>query len=150
MAANRHSLTLNSPPERPRRWPVHAAIGAVLLLVVGVGVWLVSGPPRLTPTQAEEIATAFLSDVRDGRIDEAWAATSVEFKSAYGRDRFHDLVRSKKRFRVPAVCESCVMDLKRQPPIAECVFRTEANDARIKVILSPEEGVWKVGGISTE
>lgn len=144
----RHDVEDEPTSHRHRYWIAAGATAAVLL-----GGWFVlySGrPPSLPQEKAQEIATAFLTDVREGRVDEAWAGTSAEFKSAYGRDRFRDLVRSKRRFRVVVVCESCNIDREHKPPIAECLFRTEASDSKIKVILSPENGEWKVGGISAD
>jgi hypothetical protein len=71
-------------------------LGAIGLLTVW-SIRQASAPPE----NGREIAAAFLADLREGRIDAAWAATSAEFRSFLGRERLIAFVRANPVLRGP-------------------------------------------------
>ncbi|MCI0456744.1 MAG: DUF4019 domain-containing protein [Gemmataceae bacterium] len=125
---------------------------AVVLGMAGLG-WFVlvrNRPPGLTAEEGRDIAMAFLATIRTGRVDDAWSRTSAEFKSAMGRDRFRALVRSKPVLKSAANFQACDIKSTNVPPVAECTFRTASGGVVIRVVLSPEQGKWKVGRLAVE
>ena len=45
------------------------------------------------------IASAFLDEIRQGRVDAAWAGTTAEFKSMLGLEGLRGLVRKNRALR---------------------------------------------------
>jgi hypothetical protein len=117
------------------------------------GVWLAffrDSTPTLTTDGAKEKAAAFLDEVRAGRVDDAWAATSADFKSMYGRDRFRQYVKSKPILKTPAEFDTCEFKTDSELRTAECLFRPAGGKGAIKVVLNVDQGAWKVGRLSVE
>ena len=72
---------------RPKIWTW------LMLLILAVGI----GCGKNSPARIEEgqgVASAFLDELRAGRIDPAWQATTVEFRSLMGADSLRDYVRT--------------------------------------------------------
>jgi hypothetical protein len=124
----------------------------VVAVVCGV-IWFAfvrDRTPAITPDGAKEQAAAFLGEVRAGRVDDAWAGTSADFKSMYGRDRFRQFVKSKPVLKAPAEFEACEFKTDGDLRTAECAFRPAGGKGSIKVVLNVDQGAWKVGRLSVE
>lgn len=136
-------------PRRPV--VIGAAVAAAAILAIG-GWMLAAGgrPPALADDEAKAMAAAFLDLVRAGKSDDAWAATAADFKSFQGRDDFRKLVRSKPAFKAAMACQGCEVRRDKTPAVAECAFKPAAGGPGVKVILAPEGGQWKVGGVVAE
>lgn len=132
------------------RRPVVVAPVVLALAACGWALWGRDGTPSLSDAGARGIATAFLSDVRAGKVDDAWGTTSADFKSMYGRDRFRGYARSKPLLKAPAECESCEFRTEGELRIAECTFRPSSGKGVVKVVLHPHQGQWKVGRLVVE
>ncbi len=127
-------------------------VAAVVAVLAGV-VWLLflrDPSPPLTPDEARQKATRFLDDLRAGRADDAWAGTSADFKSMYGRERFRQFVRSKPVLKVPAEFQACEFKTNGDLRVAECTFRPTHGKGSITVVLNVDQGVWKVGRLDVE
>jgi len=127
-------------------------MAAAVLVLAGV-VWLLflrDGTPALSPDEARQKATAFLDDVRAGRADDAWAGTSADFKSMYGRERFRQFVKSKPVLKGPAEFQACEFKTNGDLRVAECTFRPAHGRGSITVVLNVDQGVWKVGRLDVE
>jgi hypothetical protein len=138
-------------PTKPRIRYLGLAIVAVIVAGVVLG-WFVlrRSPPALTPAAAQALATEFLDAVRTGRVDEAWAGTSTDFKSMYGRDRFRQFVRSKPVLASPLECVRCEQKLNSSLPLVECVFRPSRGREQVVVVLQFDQTQWKIGRLSVE
>jgi len=128
------------------------ALSAVLLLGMLV-VWylFIHDPtPTIMPDEAREKAATFLELIRTGRVDEAWAATSTDFKSMFGRERFRQFVRNQPVLRMAVEFESCEFPRQAQLRVVECTFRPVGGKGTIKVVLNVDQGTWKVGRLNVE
>lgn len=121
-----------------------ASVGVLVVLGV-VGWWAFGrgGVPPLADDAARQIADGFLTDVRGGKVDAAWAGTSAEFKSLMGRDAFRTFVKSKKALKAAAEFERSERVERDGLHLVECYYRSQGSGT-VKVILAPEAGTWKV------
>jgi hypothetical protein len=127
------------------------AIVGVLGIIVSGWYFLVRDPtPKLTQQDAKDIATDFLNTLRAGRVDEAWAGTSNDFKSMSGREAFRRYARTHPVLKEPLEYVSCDFLTDSPLKMAECTFRSSSGPAKIKVVLHPEGGQWKVGKLAVE
>jgi hypothetical protein len=124
----------------------------ILLLAAGVGAWfaLSGGPPRLEDDAARKIAEAFLDEVRAGKPDAAWAATTAEFKSIQGKDTFRAFVKAKPALKGPAAFDGCQKTQANGLTLAVCTFKPAKGPGAVKVTLAPEQGQWKVERLAVE
>lgn len=124
---------------------------AVLALAT-VSLWLVWSLRRAAapPDNGREIATAFLDDLRNNRVDAAWAGTTAEFKSFLGRERLHAFVRSQPVLKTDlAFSDSQEFEANGIRLIAY-IFRAPATPAAVRVLLAKEQGQWKVERLTVE
>lgn len=83
-------------------------------------------------------------DLRNNRVDAAWAGTTAEFKSFLGRERLHAFVRSQPVLKTDlAFCDSQEIEANGIRLIAD-IFRAPATPAAVRVLLAEEQGRWKV------
>ncbi len=131
---------------------LHRALWAPALALVLTGCGGGSGAPA--GDGAAGAAGAFLGELRAGRVEPAWEATSAEFKSLMGRDALRELVKKNSALRAPAeFAESRPSGVG----LTECVFRgTNAGPKKkpaavtIRVVLSPAAGGWAVEKLAVE
>ncbi|MCS6864587.1 MAG: hypothetical protein RMJ56_15695 [Gemmataceae bacterium] len=131
----------------------YLVIGLAAVVVGGVVIgWLVTRNPipELAPAAAQQKAQEFLDALRSGRIDEAWAGTSTDFKSMYGRERFRQFVKSKPVLASPVEFVSCEQKMDNPLPLLECHFRPARGSGRIVVVLQFDQTEWKIGRLSVE
>lgn len=122
---------------------IFIAMTAGLASLVGCG----SSAP---PDNGVDVATAFLADIRDGKVDSAWESTTAEFKSFMGKERLRIFVRQHPVLKKPAKSAGAqvvsVQGLSRN----ECTFRPESGTENIKVLLAVEDGTWRVERLNVE
>lgn len=130
-----------------------AAGGVAVALLLAV-LWLALGRPGATPTigtdAAKALADQFLADVRTGKPDAAWAVTTADFKSFQGKDAFRAYVKTKPALKAPAAFESCEPESKDGLTLATCVYKPQSGSQKIKVVLAPDGGMWKVERLVVE
>lgn len=114
------------------------ALVSVSCLLSGCG----SGPQ---PDEAEVIAEGFLAQISAGNVDEAWEATSSEFKSFMGRDRLRNFVRGAPSLKQPVTLVRCQPKaLETGLELIECVYSPEKGDKTIRILLDSQQGKWVV------
>jgi hypothetical protein len=116
------------------------------------GAWSVSGcGSSANPDEAHLAADAFLTQIRAGDVDQAWEATSSEFKSYMGRDRLRHFVRTASALKEPATLQRCQpAELDTGLVLVECVYVPEKSDKTIRVLLDDHGGVWTVERLYVE
>jgi hypothetical protein len=131
--------------------------GRIALVVVALAS---AGGPGCSQSAPEAdagraIASAFLDEIRQGRVDAAWAGTTAEFKSMLGLEGLRGLVRKNRALREPAEFVAFAPVERDGLKLAEYSFRTakgkkSAKVVLVKVILAREDGAWKVEWMSLE
>jgi hypothetical protein len=126
--------------------------------ILALAVWAAGcgggSPPAGAGDDATRAAEAFLGELRTGRVEPAWDATSAEFKSLMGLDALRDLVRKNPALRGE------VESAGSRPAgagLTECVFRGSNAKPRgklvpasIHVTLSPAAAGWTVERVAVE
>lgn len=135
-----------------RRRLLVAAVAAVVVAVAGV--WLVGRwrNPVASVDDVRPTAEQFLAQLRTGRpdqLDAAWSATTAEFKSDMGRDRFRRFVLSTPPLRGPSELTDFRMTDANGLRRAECDFHTPSG-MTLRVLLAYEGSAWKVERILAE
>ena len=81
---------------------LRSVLGTGLMLVATCGGFACG---RTSPAQVDEgqgVASAFLDELRAGRVDPAWQASTVEFKSLMGAESLRDYVRTHPALKAKA------------------------------------------------
>lgn len=81
------------------------------------------------PADGRAAAVSFLDEVRAGRIEPAWRATTVEFKSLMGLDSLRDYVRAHPALKGQAEFVEGRAVASSGPELAEYKFRAVAPPA---------------------
>ncbi len=109
---------------------------------------LVAGLPSCGGVPDEEdgraIGAAFLDQIREGRVDEAWGGTTSEFKSMLGLEGLRAYVAKHPELASPAEFEGLEEIEQNDLTLAKCRFRAAASGEPITVLLAREAGEWKV------
>lgn len=124
---------------------ISTALAAVVMLMGLAGC----GKPAFSSDIGRDIASRFLTEVREGKVDAAWSGTTAEFKSALGRDAFRQFVRSKKALKSAAEFQQCQESTANGLKFQECTFRA-AGGGTIRVTLASEAGQWKVERLAVD
>ncbi len=133
--------------------------GRIALVVVALASAGGSGCSQSAPEAdaGRAIASAFLDEIRQGRVDAAWDGTTAEFKSRLGLEGLRGLVRKNRALREPAEFVAFAPVERDGLKLAEYSFRTakgkgkkSAKEVLVKVILAREDGAWKVEWMSLE
>jgi hypothetical protein len=119
-----------------------ASLGVAVMLLAWVLFWF-RGLTTL-PEKPETIAEEFLSKIRSGTPDVAWASTTSEFKSFMGRDRLRNFVKSNKVLRQPLNFESRHSMKQGSLILEELIFVPDSGEPRVRVVLAEEKSVWRV------
>ena len=90
------------------------------------------------------MADQFLTVVREGQPSEAWDATTAEFKSAQGREKFVAYVKPYKFLSRPLNFVSMQTVTVQQTPRAEYLFRSADGKATVRLLVGNENGTWRV------
>src|SRR3954447_18738370 len=126
--------------------------GRIALVVLALAFIGGPGCSRTAPEAdaGREIASAFLDEIRQGRVDAAWAGTTAEFKSMLGLEGLRAFVRKNRALREPAEFVTFAPVERNGLSLAEYSFRTAKAKKPVKVILALEDGAWKVERLSLE
>ena len=128
---------------------------AVALGVVGLW-WTFSGGQKPTADSqiGRQVAEAFLSQIRSGKIDEAWESTSAEFKSDKGRESFRRYLRSQAIARRPLSFVSYDVTELNELKRGVCVYEGKSSSGtrpfRVRIVIAEEANQWKVDGMIVE
>lgn len=128
-----------------------ASLGVVLLALLGAVGWYWLRPstqPALDEGQA--VAAAFLTAIREGRPDQAWASTTAEFKSAEGQESFLRLVKTKPFLKEPLTFVSLQEVAIQEQPRSEYLYREAQSAATVRLVIGREAGEWKVDRVLFE
>jgi hypothetical protein len=126
-------------------------IVAGVLAVFAVAVFLLlrtGSEPAPREAEGRPIADLFLTQVREGRIDEAWQSTTADYKSDQGRDAFRSFVAARPGLKHPAEFvafeEISVNDLTRWKYTYRLQTTLPSGSSDVGVLIARENGVWKV------
>lgn len=123
---------------------------------LALATWAAGCGGGATPPEgdAARAAEAFLGELRAGKVEPAWDATSPEFKSLMGLDALRDLVKKNPALRGQAEFAEA------RPSgagLTECLFRGSNAKPRgkpapvsVRVTLSPAAGGWAVERLAVE
>jgi len=109
-----------------------------------------------TPDDAEarEVVTRFIEQIRTGKVDDAWASTTSDFKSDEGRDSFRKYVKDRPVLRKPLeiaeLKEVEIHGLKRWEATLRPAADAKAPPATVRTMIARESDIWKVERIVVE
>lgn len=123
---------------------------AVLLLLVAACHRSPPPPPAAT---GQQVAEAFLQQVRQGQLDAAWQSTTAEFKSYQGRDAFRQQVAQHPWLKQPLQFAAYEVNELNGLVRGQCVYRATSSKAagrQVRIVVAQEAGQWKVDGLLLE
>jgi hypothetical protein len=127
------------------------ALGVVLVALLGAVGWYWSRPSTQPDfDEGRAVADAFLTAIREGRPEQAWASTTAEFKSAEGQESFLRLVRTKPFLKEPLSFVSLQEVSIQQQPRSEYLFREAQSAATVRIVIGREAADWKVDRVLFE
>jgi hypothetical protein len=118
----------------------------VAVLVVGTGMvaWFWIRPSTQPGADAgQAIAEAFLTDLHNGRAEQAWQSTTAEFKSAQGKESFIRSVKGTAATKEPFTFVSMQTVMIADQPRSEFVFRSESGKSA-RIVVGRDTGDWRV------
>lgn len=121
---------------------------AVLLLAVSVLAVALWWRPATQPgaDEGRKVAEDFLTLIHEGHPDQAWSATTAEFKSARGKEAFIRDVKQHSFLKEPLQFFAVsTVDVQNQPR-SEYLFRAANGQSKtdVRIVLGREDGQWKV------
>jgi hypothetical protein len=121
---------------------------ALGLLVVGCS----KPPPQPTTEEGRPVADAFLKRLVEQKPDEAWEATSADFKSDEGRESFRQFVRARPILQQSLNFVSATAVIVNDVPRTEFTYRPgdPKRTERVKLIVAQEASAWKVERVLVE
>jgi hypothetical protein len=140
---------------RSQHGSTRLVIIAVLAVLAGAGFLLYGyfTGSEIQPESGQAIAEPFLEEVRSGKADAAWEATTAEFKSNLGRENFLKYVDTHPLLKEPLEFYSLQTVSINDVPRTECVFGKQGapgSGAKVRVILATEDGELKVERLIAE
>jgi hypothetical protein len=125
--------------------------GISLLLLISVTLGGCSSSPSLPADQGQSIAEAFLSEIKSGKLDNAWQETTPEFKSLMGKEAFRDYVKRRPALKSEIKFESAKANQTSTVKLVEFQFSAvKPKPSKITVMLSPSESSWRVERLVAE
>lgn len=126
-----------------------------------------TGPFSSGSNDGQAAAAAFLDEIRAGRVEPAWRATTVEFKSLMGLASLRDYVRTHPALKGQAEFVEGPAIVNGKPGLADYVFRATAppntkgrgktkagasptGPSTIRVTTAQEDGALKVERLAIE
>ncbi len=120
---------------------------ALLLCCGGCGFWFYRMYSSNMPA-AEASANAFLDDLQDGRIEAAYASTSMGFQAATNLNQFRDFAKQFPALTMPAnrniESRSLNSTTSGKQATFKIVLNAPNNGITCTVIVTEENGQWKV------
>ena len=135
----------------------NAVVGVVAgLAIVGALIWgaySLFGGTSLPTENGLTIAEPFLTAVRTGKEDEALQSTTAEFKSDMGKENFRKFVAKNPILKEELGFANSVPVKMNNLDRYECAFGKKGSSgagAKVRVLLAPEQGKWKVERLIVE
>jgi len=141
---------VNQRTRSPGGWVLLALVLVAVTAAIGLVAFSLFQRAMAPPDDGQQIAAAFLDDLRSNRIDAAWAGTTAEFKSFMGRDRLNAYFRSHPILKMPAEFSEFREHEANGIPLMVYTFRVTSASAAIQVLLAREQGQWKVERLTVE
>lgn len=125
-------------------WTRPALLVGTFAVVATIAVWLWTRPAtHPSPDAGRAVADDFLEQLREGHPEQAWEATTAEFKSAQGKESFVRKVKPVKFLKEPLNFVSMQTVKVGEQPRAEYLYQT-ATGENVRIVLGREASVWKV------
>ena len=122
-----------------------------LAVVAAVVLWWRWAPvTQPTADVGQQVVDDFLKQLRDGQAAAAWQATTAEFKSALGREKFLSYVKERPYFKRPLAFVSMQTVRVQNQPRSEFVYRTADSKATVRILVGSEAGTWHVDRLATD
>ena len=122
-----------------------------LAVVAAVVLWWRWAPATQPSVDVgQQVVDDFLKQLRDGQAAEAWQATTAEFKSALGREKFLTYVKERPYFKRPLAFVSMQTVRVQNQPRSEFVYRTADSKATVRVLVGSEAGAWHVDRLAAD
>ncbi len=121
-----------------------AVLIAILVIAAPLAIWLwFRQPAQLDVNKGQEVAAAFLANIREGKAADAWQSTTAEFKSAVGKEAFVREVKPLKFLKGAMAFVSTETVMVNDESRSEFQFRAPTGETA-RIVLGNEGGVWKV------
>jgi hypothetical protein len=114
---------------------------AIFLALAAMAWWFLPGGIPAPASDPGQAASAFMADIRAGKIDQAWEGTGSEFKSFMGKEQFRQFVKNHTALKTQATAGATTP----QGIFRECAFM--CGSLKVLVIVGNADGQWKVEGI---
>lgn len=126
------------------------AVFAVLAVaVVCLWMWRTSDTqPDIAAGRAA--ADQFLEQIRGGQAQQAWQATTAEFKSAEGRESFLRYVKKHQELSKPVSFVSVQAVTAQGQPRAEYLYRAGKDGGMIRLLAGLDHDAWRVDRITID
>ena len=126
------------------------AVFAVLAVAV-VSLWMWRSSDTQPDIDAGRAAAdRFLEQIRGGQADQAWQATTAEFKSAEGRESFLRYVKEHQALSKPVSFVSVQTVTIQDAPRAEYLYRAGKDGGMIRLLAGLDHDTWRVDRISID
>ena len=122
-----------------------------LAVVAAVVLWWRWAPvTQPTADVGQQVVDDFLKQLREGQAAAAWQATTAEFKSALGREKFLSYVKERPYFKRPLAFVSMQTVRVQNQPRSEFVYRTADSKATVRILVGSEAGTWHVDRLAAD
>jgi hypothetical protein len=139
---------VSSDSDRGGRTVLIVAGALAVAAVAGFLILRTGSEPAPHEDEGRPIADLFLSQIRDGQLDEAWESTTADYRSDQGRDAFRTFVAARAGLKQPAEFirfeEISVNDLTRWKYTYRLQTPLPSGSSEVGVLIANENGVWKV------
>lgn len=95
------------------------------------------------------IADAFLKLINNGKTEEAWDSTSVEFKSYMGKAQFQSTVTMNPFLKKALTFDKTEKDAQSKV-LTYCSYKEAISKKTIVVIVGPDQDAVRVQGMKIE
>lgn len=135
---------MSSLTDSPRQIVILVALIAAAI----AGFFLFSSSSSTQPAAdaGQKVIEDFLEKIRSGHPDQAWEATTAEFKSAQGRESFVRSIKPLEFLQQPLVFFAVNTVTIADQPRSEYIFRAPDGkaDTNTRIVIGRENGEWKV------
>lgn len=125
-------------------WTRPAALIAVFVVVSIAAIWVWRRPAaQPTVNAGRTVVETFLTQIREGHPEQAWDATTAEFKSAQGKESFARKVRPLKFLKESLSFVSVQTVNIGDQPRTEYLYQAPKGES-LRIVLGRENGDWRV------
>jgi|GEM_PF-1443947 len=130
--------------QKRRAWTKPVVLIVILMITALCAVYLWTRPASQPALDAgRQVADTFLTQLRDGRPEQAWTATTAEFKSAQGKESFVRQVKPVKYLKEPLIFVSVQTVQVGDSPRTEYLYQA-ATGENVRLVLGRDGQSWKV------